>query len=410
LASEIHPATLPSPEFALLLACARASVAPSAAASARVRELAQSTALDWERLLVVGREHALRPLLYEELQAECPEALSPEFRTRFHDVMNDNAHYSLRLTQELLRVEAALRARGIKALPYKGPVLSAMAYRNLSMRVFLDLDILVAPGEVPQAKATLLEMGYHPTPELQPRQEAALLRSNCEFTFVNQELEIWIELHWRVAPSQFAIDFDVEQLWARSQSVILGAATVRTFSNEDLLLVLSVHAAKHLWLRLCWLIDVAAVVHSRPDIDWRRVLAEAERLSTLRILLITMHLCDKLLGLALPPEIMAAIDADSEVHAVADALSADMYAEREESSSLRTHRLLLRTRPRLRDKTRYALRVLFTPGVSEWALLSLPAPLAPLYPVIRMGRLVGKLFRGPARAPAPLAPSPRARS
>lgn len=393
----------------MLLACARAAVNPSVGA-ARVGELARSKDLDWEKLLIVGRKHALRPLLHEQLKAAATGLVPPAIRTRLHDVVNDNAHYSLRLTHELLRVEAALRERGVHVIPYKGPVLAATAYRNFATRVFLDLDILVPPAEVPAARAALLALGYRSTPALTPRQQAALLRSNCESSFEHQELETWIELHWRIAPVQFAVEFDVEQGWGRTRRLALGGGEVRTLASEDLLLVLAVHAAKHLWQRLCWLTDVAAVLGSEPSIDWTRLMAEAERVSALRIVLITLHLCAESLGVALPAEVNAAISADAEVNGVADAVMADMYAEAGETSSLRTHRLLLRTRSRWRDKGRYALRVLFTPGVSEWALLSLPAPLAPLYPVIRLGRVAGKLLRGAVRTPAPLDPSARARS
>jgi hypothetical protein len=361
--------------------------------------------------MALAKKHALRPLLQSRVEQDCVAVVPAAIRERLTQVMQRNAHTNLHLTRELLRVLAILRERDVHVIPYKGPVLAAMAHWDLTAREFFDLDILVPATQVPAAKGSLAAAGYHHSPALTPRQEAALLHSNCEYALENAEQEACVELHWRVAPSQFAVEFDVEELWARSRALMLAGVEVRTLSNEDLLLVLSVHAAKHLWERLGWHTDVVAIVRSEAGIDWRRVLEEAERLSALRILLITMHLCAELLALALPPEVIAAIDADPEVHAVADAVIADMYGELEETSSLRTHRLLLRTRPRWRDKTRYAMRVLFTPGVSEWALLSLPAPLAPLYPVIRMGRLAGKLFRGPARAgTAPLAPSPRARS
>ena len=49
-------------------------------------------------------------------------------------------------------------------------------------------------------------------------------------------------------------------------------------------------------------------------------------------------------------------------------------------------------RERWRDRRRFVGRLLFTPGISEWRMLSVPSPLFPLYHGIRAIRLAKRLY------------------
>jgi len=53
-------------------------------------------------------------------------------------------------------------------------------------------------------------------------------------------------------------------------------------------------------------------------------------------------------------------------------------------------------RERARDKLRFLFRLAFTPSIGEWEVVRLPAPLFPLYRIIRLFRLAGRLSRSRA--------------
>jgi hypothetical protein len=391
-----------TPEFALLLACAGAG-APERCI--QLRHLAQSPGLDWKRLVQQAEHHALRSLLYGRLQESCPDIVPAPVLEKLKSDAGANARRSLQLTAELLRVLALLQERSIRALSYKGPVLSSQAYGNLALREFLDLDILVPAGQFPAAKQALLSAGYQSALALTQRQERSLLRSNCEYVLDHPERQCTVELHWRIAPRHFAAEFDFDQLWARCRRIPLAGSEVSTLADEDLLLVLSVHAAKHLWECLCWTCDIAELVRARPELDWDQVVARAQKLGILRFQLVSLHLSRELMGVPLPAIVGKAIERDPKVGALSLAVRERMWAVGS-SVSLADHWLLLRARERWQDKVRYAGRLAFTPGVSEWELLELPAPLWPLYFAVRLGRVMGKLLRGLWRpsVSAPAAP------
>ena len=55
---------------------------------------------------------------------------------------------------------AALEAAGVRAVPYKGPVLAAQAYGDIALRQFADLDIVVPQREIARPFRALASLGY----------------------------------------------------------------------------------------------------------------------------------------------------------------------------------------------------------------------------------------------------------
>ena len=55
-------------------------------------------------------------------------------------------------------------------------------------------------------------------------------------------------------------------------------------------------------------------------------------------------------------------------------------------------RLMTELRERRRDRASFWWRLLVTPGAGEWSAVRLPRPLSPLYRVVRVVRLAGRLI------------------
>src|SRR5437899_8611375 len=132
-----------APEMQLVLACARAQLNPAAAGEI-VSAAAQP--LDWLKAVDLASGHGLSPILSCQVQqhaaAIAPEAvrLSLIERFRAHTIRN------LELTRELLEILSVLQKNGVGALAMKGEVLAQQLYSDLSLREFVDLDIIVAPN------------------------------------------------------------------------------------------------------------------------------------------------------------------------------------------------------------------------------------------------------------------------
>jgi hypothetical protein len=371
-------------EFNLLLACCSDPTGEEHAE--RMRQIL-SRPLDWERVLALVDHHRVVPQVYGELSRYSHLIPAPRFdalRLRYQN----NARKTLWFTAELIRIISHLKLAGIKTLPYKGPVLAETLYGEVTRREFGDLDILILPADVPRAKAALRDLGYEPALELGAGMETAYIKSGYEYSFNVMSRPNLLELQWRIVPRFYSVDFNVADFFDRADEVNFGVCSVRTLCAEDLLLVLCVHAAKHVWIQLSWLCDIARLIDSR-SLDWQAIFDEARRLGIERILTLNLLLAHKLLGSPVPYGPLAE---DPQTAVLADEiLRVIERSSHYDTESIAYFRLMMRLRERWQDRVRFLWRLALTPSVSEWSAVRFPKLLHPLYRLVRLWRVAKRL-------------------
>jgi Uncharacterised nucleotidyltransferase len=382
------------PEAQLLLSCARAQM--DADTAARVRTLLQGD-FDWPYVLRTARLHGMEPLVYWHLQAidstAVPQAFLQPLRTHFYQ----NATRNLFLTRELLTLLHRFTGHGISVIPYKGPILALSLYRNLALRQFGDLDIVVRKADVPRAKGLMISLGYRPSLQLTAAQEAAYFQSQCQYSFTRDHGRVLVELHWDITPRHFTFPLDLERVWERLEPMSLAEATVLTFPLEDLLLILCVHGAKHLWERLEWICGVAELLRMGNRLAWMGVMARARELGSERMLCLGLFLASDLLGAPLPGEIWHRVQADPIVQALAGKVRERLFLEPHVPPGVFDRiRFHLRAREHVRSRLQYGLRLATTLSPGDWAI-PLPTWLFPCYYLLRPIRLAGKYGLGGLR-------------
>jgi hypothetical protein len=379
-----------APEAALVLLAARAAVDASAAGGVAA---AVGGGVDWDAALALAERNRLTPLLHRLLagRAEVPETVRATLRTAYAA----NAGEALRLSGELRRLVSALEQAGVAALAYKGPALAVRAYGEVALRTYSDLDLLVAPGEVPRASRVLAERGYAAAYSFSPAQERLFLSVDGDVPFHHPHTGTLVELHSRVSSSRFCVRLPTAELMARARPVSIGGGTVPTLADNDLFLALCAHGAKHRWARLEWLASAAALA-ARAGLNLRALALRAGEAGARRTLLLALHLAGTTLGLPVPPPLAEAAEADPEVPSLAEEARglwfAPIEAEESTAANLRFNYRLCDGRA---DRARYAARWLFTPTPEDWSWLRLPGPLAPAYRALRPLRLA--LRYGPGR-------------
>jgi len=381
------PAIGSSSEFDLLLACCADPCGDEH--GERIRKIL-SRPLDWERILRLVDHHRVVPQVYGELSALSrlvPVQHLNALRLRYQD----NARKTLWFTAELVRLVGHLEAVGIKALPYKGPVLAQTLYGEVTRRQFGDLDILILPTDVLKAKAALHDLGYKPAIELAPRIETAYVKTGYECSFSAAQGSNLLELQWRILPRFYSIDFDVAVFFERSDEIAVGGCHMRTLRAEDLLLVLCVHAAKHVWVQLSWLCDIAQLVKT-GRLDWNVIHDDAQRLGIERIVSLNLLLAQKLLGSPSHSSRQTwAFQEDRSTAVLEEILRIIERGTAYDTESLSYFRVMMRLRECWQDRARFLWRLTVTPSVSEWLAVQLPQPLEPLYRLVRLSRLAGRL-------------------
>ena len=350
--------------------------------------------MDWERLSQLAHHHGVVPLVFRRLSAEMDAGRSPGLEAlRQQD--RANAHRTLWLTLELLNIHRHFQARGLEVLPYKGPVLADTLYGNATLRQFSDLDLLIRCDDLPAIKQALADLGYEPGLRLTQAAERDYLKSGYEYTFDGARGRNLLEIKWQVLPRFYSIGFDVGEFFERAAVVTVEGQKLRTLCDQDLVLVLCVHAAKHVWKQVSWLCDIVQLARSRA-IDWEALREEAERLGIRRIVAVTFLLAQELLG-AVPPEQFSS-EKNPGAEALARRIVHLIVAEEEfDPESVAYFRLMMELRERGRDRVRLWWRLLFTPGAGEWSTVRLPRALFPLYRLVRVYRLAGRLMGAHSR-------------
>ena len=140
-------------------------------------------------------------------------------------------------------------------------------YGDISLRPAGDIDLLIRPEDLSRIKQAVRELDYTPHDDLSAAEERAYLQSGYECAFDSQAGRNLLEVQWAIQPRFYAVDYDMQALFRRAATVSVAGHAMKTPSPEDQLLILSIHAAKHVWGRLIWLCDIARILQL-PALNW----------------------------------------------------------------------------------------------------------------------------------------------
>jgi len=379
-------ATLDSEWSILLAAC---SARPPEEKRSRLHPLLRQP-VRWKSLFGLADQHGTQPLLYQSFLG-LEDVVPAEEMNWLKQSYQTNVYKNLLLSRELTRILEHLSALGIAVMPYKGLALAEALYGNITLRQAGDIDLIISPKDLPRIRRAVAELGYTPHAPLSEDEERAYLQSGCECAFDSVAGRNLLEVQWAIQPRFYAVDFEMDGLFQRAVALSVAGYSTKTLSSADLLLVLSAHAAKHVWGRLVWLCDIAQLM-AFHDLDWDWIGTQARNLGITRILSVTMLAANQLLDAAVPAQ--AGFPADSAtpllVKEVQNYITNDVSFDVE---SLSYFHLMMRLRERPVDRLRFLGRLVFTPGPSEWRAVRLPPPLFPLYRLVRLSRLAARAVR-----------------
>ncbi len=263
---------------------------------------------DWDSLLRLAEGHRVLPMLFlrlEDMGPSVPMFVQKRLRTEY----DRNVFHNLANAVELIAVLRALDREMIPAMPFKGIVLSASAYHDLTTRPPGDLDVLIHYNDLLRATAVLLARGYE-LKTLVRLDGSPALSNNYEYHFERQTDGMVIELRWRLQLARFKHNLNLDWVWPRRRVTLLAGAKVPDMSPEITLLMLCMHGSKHVWSRLIWICDVAQLMASSPQLDWKQVTDEAKKVGLCRALALGVLLAHRVAGATVPQTILRRFETD----------------------------------------------------------------------------------------------------
>lgn len=234
-----------------------------------------ATIEQWVELLEVLRANWLIPLFYRKigsLPQECrpPEPIADEMRQAFLF----SCVRSLHMEGQLREIIEGFQEQGVRVLVLRGPALAFSLYPDPAMRPSCDLDLLVLPEQVVQARGILEDLGYKC---LAKRFETSrdFFREECFIHQKNPGNKFPVDLHWvhwELHPFfKGSKEVDIQDLFQRAWKVETPTLAFETLHPVDYL----IHSAIHLIMihknemRLSWIYDTALLAqHLQVPDDW----------------------------------------------------------------------------------------------------------------------------------------------
>jgi len=347
---------------------------------------AEGQGVDVGELLAHAIDQRVAPWLCVNLVDQCPDWVSRSYDMIFRRYLDARRAASATGLAQLAQIIAAMTAAGVKAVPFKGPVLAQLAYDDPALRLFGDLDLLVDPAQAERALAVLERLGYRTAlGDLTPGRLRAYHRYNGQdILFATGKLPV--EPHWAPAPRSLVMQVDVSAMIDRAGSIIVGGHILPCLSVEDCVLLLALQAAKDQWRRVQPAQDLAALAVRYPLADWDIVLIRANQSGLRRAVLMALLLAADLFRAPIPGDLLALARHDIECRALVQSVRERLGEPVGESVSVfRLTRFHWRLRERRRDRLEYALRTLTLARVRHFRAVALPEALASLYPLVRIG-------------------------
>lgn len=312
-----------TPEAELLVWCARTIVSDDL--KTRIRHQVQA-ALDWAVVLAMAEYHGVSQLLHRNLSTICPNLVPLEPLAHLRKKTQAGALLNRSLAQELISLCEAFQERGAPVIPIKGATLAVLAYGDLALRDFTDLDLLVPKSSVAEAQAVLLAQGYKRR-ALSDTLSETINEEGPYHVFIKRRPISRVDLQWVMAHPHFNFWLDRPEVWRSQISVVLENGRVPGLAPEILLIVLCVHGSKHAWEQLKWVCDVAELVTSHPDLDWNQIFAHASNWRCQRMLYLGLSVAHIILDAPLPAAVLERLKPDVEVEALAHRMPASLLSD-----------------------------------------------------------------------------------
>lgn len=354
-----------------------------------------------QKLIALASRHGILPLVYKtikNLEPPCsslPATHCPLPTLPLPTLINElKAHYqtiarrNMLMSAELIRIIQLLEKNSIEALAFKGPTLSQMAYGDITLRQYVDLDVLTRKKDIYKIDALLKAEGYERLLNITPVQEKVYIQYAHDIGLIHPKKGIHFEMHWSFLDEDYPMQVDLEDFWKETQEVKLNGHPVPTFSNENLLYYLCIHGSKHLWERIEWIKDLDLMIRNET-IDWGIFITKTEGSGFEKMVYLGLSLSASLFETSLPQNIQHKIPLYPQINTVSTFILESWQMPK--STSQKTS-AMLKLFPGIKEQIIYLHKIICKPSFNEYWYVDLPKGFYWGYYLVRPYLLIKKYF------------------
>ena len=251
------------PEVRLLISLS----APGGPDGQRLKKWVNDNPVNWQRFAALAASHKLISMIFPNLSLI--QDYIPEETYRY--LKNQNQRFTRRSfiqTEQTIHLQELFNKENIPAIFFKGIVLSQRLYGHPATKNSADIDLLVPVKEVEKTTELLIDRGYHltyPSISLTEKQKRINYRISHHYGLQNNEKGVHLELHWHLTNPHSLLPLPFERVYKNYSTVELNHHPIKTLGDEDYLIYLAVHGARHQWCRLNWLKDFTSVLEQTRE-------------------------------------------------------------------------------------------------------------------------------------------------
>ncbi len=336
----------------------------------------------------LAKQNKLLPRIYWHFKQTSKDLIPNDIYSYLENHFINNSKHNLFLTNELLKTIDLLEKHDIKAIPFKGPTLSEFLYKNLALREFVDLDLIVKKEDVWKLREILLANSFKPYYEPLKNKQDTFLKRQCSLKFRSPN-NVFFDIHWNYAQSYLNYKFD-DSIWERVQLLDFHNKKINVLSKEDLFIILSINFSKDGWKTLSNIYDIAELIKSH-DLDWDFILNKSVEINCKRVIALSVLLACDIDTLEIPQAILDKISSFKGLQATKDkTLKNTLKLQSHKINIIESCLFQIQLQKNLSEKLSYLYNFAIAPNERDWSFINLPKILSFLYIIIRPVRLLSK--------------------
>lgn len=266
--------------------------------------------LQWQQIdAKLSRNPACLVIFFFLKKEDLLGVLPEEVREKWQGFYYNNLKRNILALEQIVEIQNILKESGIDFILLKGASLISTVYRNLGLRSFADIDLLVKKEDLPALKYKLEELDYR----LQSDKKASLLEKfGCgDWVFLKAGF-LPLEIHWQLCQYERfrgIIKFNEQEIFRDAAQIEINNNRLLSLSKEDLFLYLSMHLGLvHGFSGFHWFYDLKAIIdYYRQDFDWSLLINKARKSNLTTVLYYILYFYKNLLDKDFPSQILKRI-------------------------------------------------------------------------------------------------------
>ena len=200
---------------------------------------------NWDYLIKNIVERGCAPLLYVKLpllsnKLVIPENIIRKLKKTYYLTLNR----SIKLQKAFVEIMSEFNFDGISVIALKGIYLSEWLYKDIGLRQFSDLDLLIHEEDSEKCFSILKKLGFHSYDGIES-EEVGGQKDLMHYKPRVNENDISVELHIKTQHKNVKYNMSINEIWHNSVSESINGTDIRALGFTDNIIYLILHLDKH---------------------------------------------------------------------------------------------------------------------------------------------------------------------